>query len=262
MVRNILILVYLLAPCLGFSQDLEWVFQMGGNGSGVLSNIEPKFHISPVDSSIYVTGAFYGTNDLNFGGSIIPHNPLLSGENGMFIAKIGRFGELDWVKAFKGGGANFFHDLAFDPQGNIYVGGQSGDPITIEGTLIDYGGGSGYVLLKYDDQGAFQWLKNGKNGNIQELEWVSTGLICAMVFEDSVVIDGSSFPATSSTQSPAQDILMVMLDSNGQLINRFDMQERGDGEVTFYGSGISSGIYHCSLVVDGRVAETRTLIKQ
>ncbi len=44
---------------------------MGGNGSGVLSNIEPKFHISPIDSSIYVTGAFYGTNGLNFGGTII-----------------------------------------------------------------------------------------------------------------------------------------------------------------------------------------------
>lgn len=59
----------------------------------------------------------------------------------------------------------------------------------------------------------------------------------------------------------SKSVEILISDSSGQLINRFDMQERGSGEVTFYGSGISSGVYHCSLVVDGRVAETRTLVK-
>lgn len=208
---------------------MEWVFQMGGNGSGNLANIEPKFHISPIDSSIYITGAFYGTTGLNFGGTQIAHDPLLSGENGVFIAKLSRSGDPDWVKSFKGGGANFFHDLAFDDQGSVYVGGQTGDPITMEGTFIDYGGESGYVLLKYDDQGVFQWLEHGQNGNVQELEWTPAGLVSAMVFENNVVVGGSSFTATPSNQIPAQDILISVFNSDGQLTS--SQQIGGDGNI-------------------------------
>lgn len=203
---------------------------MGGTGSGVLSNIEPKFHISRVDSSIFITGAYYGTNGLNFGGTIITQDPLLSGENGMFIAKVNRLGQLQWVKHYQGGGANFFHDIAFDDQGGVYAGGQTGDPITIEGSLIDYSGAAGYLLMKFSSLGDLQWMQHGSNGNIQELEWTGEGLVSAMVFADSVSVDGTQFIATPSSQEPAQDVLILTFDAGGQLNNYVQLQ--GEGNVT------------------------------
>jgi hypothetical protein len=221
--------VLLTWPLWGHCQNPKWFFQMGGVEAGNLSNIEPKFHVSPLDSSIYITGAFYGTDVLRFGDEMISNMTLTSGENGMFLLKLTQHGVLQWAKTFKGGGANFFHDVAFDHNGDIYVGGQTGDPITIEDALIDYGGSSGYILMKYSHQGDFQWLLNGQNGNIQELEWTEAGLTGAMVFENTITVDGNMFTSTPSPYSPAQDILLFVTDMDGQLV--FSEQLVGNGNI-------------------------------
>jgi trimeric autotransporter adhesin len=54
---------------------------------------------------------------------------------------------------------------------------------------------------------------------------------------------------------------ILLTDPSGGLVNRFELRERGTGEVTLYGSSISSGMYVCSLVLDGRIAASRMLIK-
>jgi hypothetical protein len=90
--------VLLTWPFWGHCQNPEWVFQMGGVGAGNLSNIEPKFHVSPLDSSIYITGAFYGTDVLRFGDEMISDMTLTSGENGMFLLKLTQHGVLQWAK--------------------------------------------------------------------------------------------------------------------------------------------------------------------
>jgi hypothetical protein len=54
---------------------------------------------------------------------------------------------------------------------------------------------------------------------------------------------------------------ILVTDPTGGLVNRFELRERGTGEVTLYGSSISSGMYVCSLVLDGRIAVSRRLIK-
>jgi hypothetical protein len=256
----IVVLVLLTWPLIGQCQIPKWVFQMGGVGAGNLCNIEPKFHVSPLDSSIYITGAFYGTDLLRFGDEIIANMTLTSGENGMFLLKLNQNGVLQWLKTFKGGGANFFHDLAFDHNGDIYLGGQTGDPITIEGGLIDYGGSSGYILMKYSHHGDFQWLLNGRNGNIQELEWTEAGLTGAMVFESTITVDGNTFTATPSPYSPSQDILLFATDMEGQLV--FSEQLVGNGNIDARSFScndtvcVLQGKFDNDLILDGNTYST------
>lgn len=70
----------------------------------------------------------------------------------------------------------------------------------------------------------------------------------------------SSTDITYSIPKSTSKASLVVFDSKGRTVNKYDLTERGSGFLTVYGSGLESGIYFYSLVLDGRVAETKRMV--
>ena len=49
-------------------------------------------------------------------------------------------------------------------------------------------------------------------------------------------------------------------DKGGKAIRQYTIQQQGVGSVTFEGSAIAAGSYTYSLVIDGRVYDTKTIV--
>jgi len=59
-----------------------------------------------------------------------------------------------------------------------------------------------------------------------------------------------------------QNAYIIFYDQNGRVINKADIATRGDGKLQVYGSQLSKGIYTYSLVADGKVIDTKKMVKQ
>ncbi|MGB3948800.1 MAG: tail fiber domain-containing protein, partial [Bacteroidia bacterium] len=55
---------------------------------------------------------------------------------------------------------------------------------------------------------------------------------------------------------------MLFYNSNGKLIQSTELIQKGKGQLNVFASDLSSGIYTYTLVVDGKVVETRKMIRQ
>lgn len=74
-------------------------------------------------------------------------------------------------------------------------------------------------------------------------------------FEESTVI-------TYRIPENIQNAYIIFYDQNGRVINKADIQTRGEGKLQVYGAQLSKGIYTYSLVADGKVIDTKKMIKQ
>jgi hypothetical protein len=110
----------------------EWVARYNGPGNG----IDAAYALA-VDGSgnVYVTGASVGTTFPDFDYATIKYNSA---------------GQEQWVARYNspGNGDDGATRIAIDGSGNVYVTGQSGDPIT------NY---EQYVTIKYNSGGQEQW---------------------------------------------------------------------------------------------------------
>ncbi|MFY9310607.1 MAG: tail fiber domain-containing protein [Bacteroidia bacterium] len=59
-----------------------------------------------------------------------------------------------------------------------------------------------------------------------------------------------------------QKAQMLFYNSQGRLIQSVDLKEKGKGMVNVFASDLSNGIYTYTLVVDGKIIETRKMVKQ
>jgi len=55
---------------------------------------------------------------------------------------------------------------------------------------------------------------------------------------------------------------MLFYNNIGKLINSFDLEQRGHGEINVFAGDLSSGIYTYTLVVDGKIFETKRMVKK
>ncbi len=55
---------------------------------------------------------------------------------------------------------------------------------------------------------------------------------------------------------------IVFYNAQGKQIKSVDIQERGEGRINVYANDLSTGIYTYSLVVDGKIAATKKMMKQ
>ena len=65
---------------------------------------------------------------------------------------------------------------------------------------------------------------------------------------------GYSIPSATNLAS------LIVFDSSGRTVNKYELSERGQGSVTVYGSDVVSGVYYYSLVLDGKIVETKRMI--
>lgn len=54
---------------------------------------------------------------------------------------------------------------------------------------------------------------------------------------------------------------MIFFDMNGVIINQVQLVDRGNGSITVYGENLSSGVYSYSLIADGEVISTKSMVK-
>ncbi|MFT4526314.1 MAG: hypothetical protein ACI85F_002486, partial [Bacteroidia bacterium] len=116
----------------------------------------------------------------------------------------------------------------------------------------------------------------------QQMNWVSQTMYdcCetsaeARMVESEAVNDFGKFIVFKTDPNPFSEyitiavnipskfvVAKVMLhDQSGNNINEFRIDQEGRGKVTFYGTGVASGVYFCSLVVDGEIIQTNKLLK-
>jgi|GEM_PF-1660231 len=53
---------------------------------------------------------------------------------------------------------------------------------------------------------------------------------------------------------------LIVFDSSGRTISKYQLSERGQGIMTIYGSDLQSGVYYYSLVMDGKIDQTKRMV--
>jgi hypothetical protein len=55
---------------------------------------------------------------------------------------------------------------------------------------------------------------------------------------------------------------IIFYNSNGQIIQTVDVKTRGKGKVNVFASDLSSGLYHYTLVADGKVVDSKKMVRE
>ncbi|MEO8085942.1 MAG: tail fiber domain-containing protein [Bacteroidota bacterium] len=67
---------------------------------------------------------------------------------------------------------------------------------------------------------------------------------------------------TFSIPSDVKEAQMFFYDNKGTILKTVDITERGEGQINVYAPDLSSGIYKYTLITDGKVFDTKQMVKQ
>ncbi|HEY1054972.1 MAG TPA: SBBP repeat-containing protein, partial [Emticicia sp.] len=185
----------------------QWVQSAGSTGDDVGGSIA-------LDGSgnIYLTG--YYTNTATFGTFSVSSQSFSAD---VFVAKCNTNGAFQWVKSAGGAGSDSGAGIGVDATGNIYVTGSYAAIATFGGTQVTSNGNLDIFLAKYDNSGAFQWVKSAGGTSYD------SGADLAVDSEGNIYITGSywetiSFGTNSITSQGSRDIFIAGYDGNGNAI--------------------------------------------
>jgi hypothetical protein len=54
---------------------------------------------------------------------------------------------------------------------------------------------------------------------------------------------------------------IIFYSSNGRILKTVDIEEKGEGQLNVYASDLSNGLYTYSLIVDGKLIDTKKMLK-
>ncbi|MFH2095240.1 MAG: immunoglobulin domain-containing protein [Bacteroidota bacterium] len=104
-------------------------------------------------NSLYITGVFYNTVDLDPGPGVSMHTPL--GDKDNYFLKLDSLGDYIWGGQIGGYGGEYLWGMDIDSSGNIYTSGYVIDTADIHPTdsinyyIIENGGGSDIFIAKF-----------------------------------------------------------------------------------------------------------------
>jgi len=122
-------------------------------------------------NEIYVVGGFWGY--INF----FSPNTFTLTSNGFydnFILKISETGALQWAKSFGGGFYESVSDIHFSNDGNLYIAAGFNSPTVVlandTNSIVLVGDSVNYIsaLIKMNESGNYEWVRQLKNSNLQE----------------------------------------------------------------------------------------------
>lgn len=183
------------------SGALQWVQTAGGTESDVANCIK-------IDSNgnILITGFFYIS--CTFGTNTI----ISAGKADMFVAKYNNTGELLWVKHGGSSEIDAANGMVLDNENNIYITGYYSNNATFDSTAIPHAGLADLYILKYNANGALQWLEwSGSTGN-------EVGKGIAIDLSGAIYVTGyfnsasTSFDGITLTNSGSYDIFAAKYD--------------------------------------------------
>ncbi len=67
---------------------------------------------------------------------------------------------------------------------------------------------------------------------------------------------------TYNVPSSVEKAQLIFFNSNGQVIQTVDIKTRGKGKVNVFASDLSSGLYHYTLVADGKVVDSKKMVRE
>ena len=67
---------------------------------------------------------------------------------------------------------------------------------------------------------------------------------------------------TYNVPSSIEKAQLIFFNSNGQVIQTVDIKTRGKGKVNVFASDLSSGLYHYTLVADGKVVDSKKMVRE
>lgn len=115
-------------------------------------------------------------------------------------------------------------------------------------------------------------LANAKNGNSNSTSTLASSpssIDLNLKDGQSVVLD-QNVPNPFAEQTVINYFLpdntgraqMLFYNSEGKLIQSVDLKDKGKGNVNVFANDLSNGVYTYTLLVDGKIIETRKMIKQ
>ncbi|HRG02393.1 MAG TPA: tail fiber domain-containing protein [Bacteroidia bacterium] len=67
---------------------------------------------------------------------------------------------------------------------------------------------------------------------------------------------------TYNVPTSVEKAQLIFFNANGQVIQTVDIKTRGKGKVNVFASDLSSGLYHYTLVVDGKVVDSKKMVRE
>ncbi len=118
-----------------------------------------RIAVNKNDGSVYITGAFSGKVDFDFGPGTA--DLTASGLGDIFIAKYKANGNYLWAKHFGGNSSSYSEGsaIALDLAGDVYVTGSFYNTVYFGSTTLTCNGTSDIFLAKLDELGNLSWVK-------------------------------------------------------------------------------------------------------
>jgi LPXTG-site transpeptidase (sortase) family protein len=201
--------------------NFVWVKQIGGSNPDRINGI--AIH---GDESIYLTGYFTGTSDVDPGDGI--SNLTLESGN-FFISKLDSAGNFVWAKPMRGTTTFRSTGIAIGSDGGVYTTGWFGGTADFdpgEGVYnLTSQGMEDVFISKLDEDGDFVWAK--RLGGVEtdlgnDIKIGRDGNLYTTGYFQNEVIFGSMTLSTSDEQAP----FICRLDNNGNIIWAKQMDSR------------------------------------
>lgn len=178
---------------------------------------------------VFSTGIFFGPMDFDPGSATFSLNGQYYDS---YILKLNSQGNFVWARHLTSSNTCNADDMEFDEDGNLYiVGGYNGNTdfnpdLVATQILTNSTGQYRAYLLKLNDQGLFQWVKQlAPNGISRALQierddtgkfYISGTFSSANDFNPDPIAEFPLIPASSS-----DDVFITVLDENAEFLNAF-----------------------------------------
>lgn len=128
--------------------------------------------------------------------------------------------------------------------------------------------GHGNNLMPSDTNNSGQ---NNKSMNVNDgIPQSGTTLTDVELSNKNIVVLNQNVPNPFAEQTTITYFLpdnvtraqILFFEQSGKIIKTIDLTERGKGQLNVFANDLSSGIYTYSLIVDGKVTESKKMVKQ
>lgn len=234
--------------------DFEWAKSIGGMG------IDQGFVIeSDSFGSIYLAGVFRDSVSMDFGTASTTYYAV--GQEDAFLLKLSDSGDYEWFAQFGGFASEFFDEIDFDIDQNIYLSGSfSGQIDTDPGVNTNFISSAGYwdgLIIKLTNNGDHIWSRRVGGAQFDYCDRViySGNAIYAIgTFQDSIDFNpgtGVDFKVTDGIRS----IFVMKLDTSGnfsyvQQIGNESFLKLKDATIDKKGNILITGVFEDSIDFD------------
>ncbi len=198
--------------------SLDWVAQMGGTSGEFARSLDLD-----ASGNVYTTGYFYGLADFDPGAGTISLTP--SGQDDIFISKLGTNGNAIWAIQMGGTSADQGLSISVDSLGNVFTtgyfeGSADFDPGPLTINLVS-NGAEDIFISKLDSNGNFIWAKQIGGANTDKAFSIfadpSGDIYLTGSFQGTVDFD-PGVPVSNLTSAGGDDIFVMQINPAGALV--------------------------------------------